>query len=59
MNQTDELEVAGCGKSYGKALLFCKRRSAEAGGAIETAGPVSCKPGTTHLKGQPYLTSPL
>src|SRR5436305_14699654 len=55
MNQTDKLEVAGNGKSDGETLPFCKGRSADAGSAIEAAGSASCKPGTTHLKSQPYL----
>ena len=55
MNQTDKLEVAGAGKSDGEALPFCKGRSADAGGAIEAAGSVSCKARTPHLKSQPCL----
>ena len=50
MNQTDEFEVAGSGKSDGKALPLGQSGSADASGAIKAAETASRKPRTTYLK---------
>src|SRR3954471_19202 len=55
MDQTDEFEVTGSGKSDGKALPLGQSGRADASGAIEAAETASRKPRTTHLKSQPCL----